>query len=239
VDYAPTIAAWAGTVPSAPVDGLSFAKLLKNPAAPWRSGLLLEALGEDRTSPFHVRNFLAIRTRKYAYAEYMNGESELYDLSEDPDELDNKLDDRSYAPILENLRQDLDGLRDRARLSLTVTVTPSTVSPGQNVTYLAKISNTGSVPAASLILQDSLPAEMSFVSCATTGKGVCQNKQRLTRVSFKVLQPGALATAHLVMKVGTSTSPGSHVSNSLSVSSFTSHELTPEDNSDTAQIKVD
>ena len=39
IDLAPTIAAWAGIVPPAPVNGMNLLPLLQNPNAAWRSGL--------------------------------------------------------------------------------------------------------------------------------------------------------------------------------------------------------
>ena len=64
-----------------PADGRSLAPLLRGEDPPWRSAVLLERT--DRGA----RAFEAVRTETQKYVEYNDGESELYDLSSDPYEL--------------------------------------------------------------------------------------------------------------------------------------------------------
>jgi len=92
--------------PPDPVDGASFAALLVDPDAPWRDAVLLELLaGKSR------RMFEAVRTARYVYAEYANGDRELYDLALDPWQLENAVLNPAYAGVVADMRARLDALR--------------------------------------------------------------------------------------------------------------------------------
>lgn len=131
VDYAPTFAAIAGTTPPAFVDGRSLLPFLTSTSPPsvWRKVLLLEHAGPSLTEAsddpllepqddFDVQAaatggapvFVGLRTKSQAlsghgpinYVEYDTGERELYDLSIDPDQLNN-----GYATAGTPLKADL------------------------------------------------------------------------------------------------------------------------------------
>ena len=55
-----------------------------------------------------------VRTSRYAYVEYETGETELYDLIEDPDQLENIADTNEGRSVAPGLRVLLDQLRTRA-----------------------------------------------------------------------------------------------------------------------------
>jgi len=110
IDVAPTIAELAGTHASNFVDGRSFANLL-NPSGQqveWRKALLIELGYTEIKTP--IIAFRAIRTEKFIYIEYENGELEFYDLVNDPYELNNNasaLDAKTLTSLhtwLEQLR---------------------------------------------------------------------------------------------------------------------------------------
>ena len=85
IDLAPTFARWAGVRKPRFVDGRSLVPILGDPDAPWRTRLLYEhRLGN------HVYN--AVRTSAdQVYIKYpLTDESEYYDLSRDPYQLDGK-----------------------------------------------------------------------------------------------------------------------------------------------------
>ena len=86
-DLAPTIAAWAGIRTPAFVDGRSLRPLLDDPSAPWRNSFLIQRLGLEADERLEPANALAIRTERYTYIAYNNGEREMYDLETDPDQL--------------------------------------------------------------------------------------------------------------------------------------------------------
>jgi arylsulfatase A-like enzyme len=106
LDLTATIMDYAGAPAPHPLNGLSLRPLLANPSAPWRDALLTEVLGE---SP--QRNEQSVRTDRYVYAEYQNGDRELYDLEADPFELENKVNDPSYTSVVTDLQSRLEALR--------------------------------------------------------------------------------------------------------------------------------
>jgi N-acetylglucosamine-6-sulfatase len=80
------------------VDGRSFLPLLTKTRPAWgRTAFMIERRGGRNTQEElgdggdmkNPNSFNAIRTAKYTYVEYGNGDTELYDLAADPDELVN------------------------------------------------------------------------------------------------------------------------------------------------------
>jgi hypothetical protein len=99
IDLAPTILQLAGlTVPNN-LDGRSLIPLLQT-RQPWRNNFLIEAwpLGQG---------YSAVHTDRYVYVEYENDWPELYDLANDPDQLQNSIDDPAYAAVVADLRRRL------------------------------------------------------------------------------------------------------------------------------------
>ena len=91
IDLAPTFAALAGAKLLRKVDGRSLLPLFRDRGLHWGRDLLEEAGGNA--------GFEAIRTPRYLYAEYGNGERELYDLVRDRDELVSRHEDPAYAAV--------------------------------------------------------------------------------------------------------------------------------------------
>jgi len=118
IDIAPTIAELAGVVPPSYVDGRSLVPLFsaqRPPASQWRQGYLIEYYGAGEAESFinslvsyrapdplleppdldqflpvaATPNYLALRTSQVTYVEYQDGFRELYDLKQDPYELNN------------------------------------------------------------------------------------------------------------------------------------------------------
>lgn len=98
VDLAPTIAAVAGAVPTRTLDGRSLLPFARHPGRLTRRPLLHETGGwryvhrrdQDAAGAPAVQRVLtyrALRTRRWLYVEYHDGERELYDLRRDPYEL--------------------------------------------------------------------------------------------------------------------------------------------------------
>lgn len=111
IDLFPTIADWAGFQTPETVDGLSMASLLQDPAAPWREALLLEHWPTNEGVGSIIPEFYSIRTTEWKYTEYSTGEVELYDLVNDPHELQNIAGKRDYRKIQEELKKRLQELK--------------------------------------------------------------------------------------------------------------------------------
>jgi len=130
-DFAPTFADLASV--EFPADGRSLAPLLRGEEPAWRSSVLLEKLpaeenGEEANGKGKSKNkgkgkgkaktgadgspaFEAIRTETYKYVEYENGETELYDLEQDPYELES-LHESADPSLIEDLKARLEALEE-------------------------------------------------------------------------------------------------------------------------------
>lgn len=98
LDVAPTFAAFAG-VASQGAEGMNFLTLLSNPATGWRSDFLVEHMNLLR-----VPSLCGVRSERFMYVHYATGEEELYDLRNDPYELQNAVPDPKLADVLRSLR---------------------------------------------------------------------------------------------------------------------------------------
>src|SRR5918994_788723 len=150
-DFAPTIADLAGASTPAFVDGRSFAPLLSSsPPSSWRQAFLEEGWLQDTTVAGvpKVPTHQGVHTQDHMLVEYDTGERELYDLIQDPYQLQSKSragNESLYSPLetrLYNLR-DCSGAACRTAESTTDTTAPRVTStvPGTNVTGVAPSAN--------------------------------------------------------------------------------------------------
>jgi arylsulfatase A-like enzyme len=122
VDLAPTFAEIAGIEPPAFVDGRSFLPLLADPAQPWRRSFLIERrqLEEQFIAQAEQQGMTAeqldphayvdgLRTADWSYLEYGSGERELYDVVQDPYQMQNLISEADPT-LLANLAERLDAL---------------------------------------------------------------------------------------------------------------------------------
>jgi arylsulfatase A-like enzyme len=91
------------------VNGHSLVPLLDGTGA-WRDELLLEDW-PDPTLRQLFPPIAAVRTGRFVYAESEGDRSELYDLEQDPYQMENKADDPAYAAIVADMRERLGRLR--------------------------------------------------------------------------------------------------------------------------------
>lgn len=121
IDLYPTVVDYCG-LPASPneigngkeLDGFSLATLLKNPVTgPWDGpGVAITAvcsqqeLDEDQRGPVSQQHY-SVRSARYRYILYRNGEEELYDHRYDPYEWYNLSSDSSYFQIMAGLKKDL------------------------------------------------------------------------------------------------------------------------------------
>jgi arylsulfatase A-like enzyme len=100
VDVTATVLDWLDVAPGLEADGTSLLPLLDDPAAGTDRVVLLESTerGNGGAPPY-----VGLRTERYSYVEYGNGERELYDLQLDPSQLENLAGDFAYAATVQAL----------------------------------------------------------------------------------------------------------------------------------------
>ncbi len=100
IDIAPTVYELSGlTIPDS-VDGLSMTRLFSTDAD-WRETLIIESWPDPRP-------WVAIHTEYQIYVETENDKSEYYDLSVDPYQLNNAIDDPKYKNVIGYLKKIMD-----------------------------------------------------------------------------------------------------------------------------------
>lgn len=97
VDLASTIAEYAGITAGLPQDGRSLLPVMTNTATDWQEEVFMEVHSSLK------RTFDGIRIPGWMYAEYKNGDKELYDLSTDPYEMQNQINNPLYQAKREEL----------------------------------------------------------------------------------------------------------------------------------------
>ena len=93
------------------VDGMSLVPLLENSTASWRDDILIEHWPTEEGVGSIIPEFYSVRTAEWKYTEYVTGERELYDLVNDPYELQNLADKWRYREIQTELKTRLDALK--------------------------------------------------------------------------------------------------------------------------------
>lgn len=90
-----------------PSDGQSVLPLIVNSSYTWRENILLQSVAGTNKIP----SWAALRDKKWKYVEYITEEKELYDLENDPFELENKINDSNYYDIATNFSAQLQPLK--------------------------------------------------------------------------------------------------------------------------------
>jgi uncharacterized sulfatase len=107
VDLYPTLVDLAGLPPVARLDGVSLRPLLEDPGRPVKdSAFSMLKVGAARTA----RAGRSVRTDRWRYTLWPDGEEELFDLARDPDARTNLAGERRHARTRLGLRRLLDGL---------------------------------------------------------------------------------------------------------------------------------
>lgn len=106
LDLPSTFLDWAGVEVPAHYQGLSLKPILERNAPAWRQ----ESFHEHFAVRARIPAYEALRTGRFKYVRYVDhGNHEfLHDLKEDPDELENFVDDPRYGEVLRLMRDRLD-----------------------------------------------------------------------------------------------------------------------------------
>ena len=104
-------------------------------------------------------------------------------------------------------------------LSVSQAASSGNVVVGSIVTYTITLTNNGPDDAVSITLTDNLPAALTFVSCSSTGGGVCAGTANNRLVTFASLAAGSSAITTIVASVNCNVPDGQTVTNSASVTS--------------------
>lgn len=108
-DLTVTILAEAGVdLPDFPFDNVVGMDINTINDGNWRDDFLVEGWRKPSTGN---ETYVGVRSANWKYIEYVTGEEELYDLVNDPYELENVAYDSDYADMREVMRQRLDSLR--------------------------------------------------------------------------------------------------------------------------------
>jgi N-acetylglucosamine-6-sulfatase len=123
IDLAPTIADLAGATIPRFVSGRSLVPLLRGlQSSAWRKATISQFYREGNGDPGELSteavleqpgspSFLALRTENRSYVEYVTGERELYDLANDPHQLQNLASDPDYAAEVDRFHAWLEAFR--------------------------------------------------------------------------------------------------------------------------------
>ena len=106
IDLAPTIMELVGKPNASIYDGQSFLSLLNNEGSFDRDGFLFEQYqddGEEKSRTSLVPAYVGFRTTEWKYIEYETGERELYNLMDDPYEMENLASKPQYETLMQEL----------------------------------------------------------------------------------------------------------------------------------------
>lgn len=106
---------------------------------------------------------------------------------------------------------------------------------GVNITYSITVTNNGPCAATNVVVTDNLPPSTTFVSCASTGSGVCGGMGNNRTITIATLAAGTSATITIVANVNCSTPEGTLISNTITASSLTA-DPNHQNNSATATV---
>jgi RHS repeat-associated protein/uncharacterized repeat protein (TIGR01451 family) len=113
-------------------------------------------------------------------------------------------------------------MTNMADLAITSLHAPAQVRANSPLIYTLVLTNFGPDSADSVTVSDTLPTGLSFVSCQSTGGGVCGDTGNNRTVSFASLAAGASAVITLTTSVNCSGADGTLINNTASVSATSS-----------------
>jgi uncharacterized repeat protein (TIGR01451 family) len=92
-------------------------------------------------------------------------------------------------------------LFSQANLSLHKSADLANIEVGDLLTYTLTVENAGLDKAVNLVLTDTLPVQVNFVSVATGGNWVCNQASGMVKCTLAELQPGPAPQITIVTRV--------------------------------------
>ena len=116
IDLAPTMLDLAGQPPDTSLQGRSLVPVLRGETTEWRTSFLIEYYSDTVFQRIVNMGYQAVRTERYKYIQYrdLEGMDELYDLAEDPYELNNLIDNPEAQTTLQAMKAELAALLEPA-----------------------------------------------------------------------------------------------------------------------------
>jgi uncharacterized repeat protein (TIGR01451 family) len=99
-------------------------------------------------------------------------------------------------------------------LALTKSDAPDQVTQGSNLTYSIQVANQGANDASGVVVTDTLPKEVDFISAAASG-GTCQEDKGVVTCNLGQVNAGTTATVTIVVR----TKNSGTISNAAAVAS--------------------
>ena len=124
IDLAPTLLQLAGVTGNENFQGRSLVPILEQKAVPWRESFLVEYYSDTVFPRIVSMGYKAVRTDRYKYIHYLEleGMDELYDLKDDPYELNNLIDNPGMADVLNTMKAELDSHLTQTGASVPLSV---------------------------------------------------------------------------------------------------------------------
>jgi uncharacterized protein (TIGR03437 family) len=126
---------------------------------------------------------------------------------------------------------------DFVELSLQHALLVNRAAPGSRLTYLLRVTNHNGSTASNVVVNNTLPAHLSFVSCNSPDGGVCGGTGNARTISFLTLAVGATKTAQLVATVNNNVPAATTIHNPASVASAQVDAIL-DNNAATASVDV-
>ncbi len=117
IDVAPTILEFAGADIDPGIQGQSLVPVLDGKAENWRNSFLIEYYSDTVFQRIQNMGYKGVRTDRYKYIQYVDieGMDELYDLQNDPHEMNNIIEDSEATAVLRDMQQELQMLLEETR----------------------------------------------------------------------------------------------------------------------------
>ncbi|HMG33062.1 MAG TPA: FG-GAP-like repeat-containing protein [Blastocatellia bacterium] len=108
-----------------------------------------------------------------------------------------------------------------ADVAITMSASSSAPKPGDKLTYTITVTNNGPQIANNVVVTDNLPAELTFLSCSSTGGGTCGGTGNTRTVTFPLMALNGTGAITFEATVNPSVTNGTKIDNIATVTSVT------------------